>query len=411
MTSETSANPDRPTEAWPVSAYQRDVLGLAFRLAPEPVAQQTYSLRMDEPLDIGRLRACWRRALMSDAALRLRFAFDNGEFRQWISDEIPRVEVVDLTGAPDPEAAAQEWLWREVGAPDRPDRPARLAAVVDRPDRFFLFISVHHALADGYGMNPVIATLDTSYKMKDVPHDQLAVPEPANEHNDRSAATYRRIIEDDEAYGASEQYTADRDGLLAALDGVEPALFPNRTSAARIARGHYNTMISGEYLDRVRATGVTVFAYLTAAVATYLATIHRTDQVVIGVPMLNRHSAQTYRTQGHRANVIPLPVRVDRDVPLARIAEQVTQQIRKLKKHQRFPYGELTRALNPDPAAPPDNPDRAARTRNRRAVFPALRSPCRWSEAELPVCTRCRSRPAHAASLRNRLPARTIARR
>ncbi|MEV5836836.1 amino acid adenylation domain-containing protein [Nocardia sp. NPDC052112] len=353
MTSETSTNPERPIEAWPVSAYQRDVLGLAFRLAPEPVAQQTYSLRMDEPLDIERLQACWQRALMSDDALRLRFAFANGEFRQWISNEIPPVEVIDLTGAPDPEAATQEWLWREVGAPERPDRPARLAAVVDRPDRFFLFISFHHALADGYGMNPVIATLDTSYKMKAVPLEQLAVPEPADEHTDRSVATYRGIIEDDEAYRASEQYTADRDGLLAALDGVEPALFPNRTSSPRIARGHYNTMISGEYLDRVRATGVTVFAYLTAAVATYLATIHRTDQVVIGVPMLNRHSAQTYRTQGHRANVVPLPVRIDRDVPLARIAEQVTQQIRKLKKYQRFPYGELTRARNPDPAAPP----------------------------------------------------------
>lgn len=353
MTSEISATPERSTEAWPVSAYQRDVLGLAFRLAPEPVAQQTYSLRMDEPLDIERLQACWRRALMSDDALRLRFAFDNGEFRQWISDDIPPVEVIDLTGAPDPETAAQEWLWREVGAPERPERPARLAAVVDRPDRFFLYISVHHALADGYGMNPVIATLDTSYKLKDVPLDQLAVPEPANEHTDRSVATYRRIIEDDEAYRASEQYQADRDGLLAALDGVEPALFDNRTNSPRIARGHYSTMISGEYLDRVRATGVTVFAYLTAAVATYLATIHRTDQVVIGCPMLNRHSAETYRTQGHRANVVPLPVRVDRDVPLAAIAQQVTQQIRKLKKHQRFPYGELTRALNPDPAAPP----------------------------------------------------------
>ncbi|MEV6139285.1 amino acid adenylation domain-containing protein [Nocardia sp. NPDC051990] len=353
MTSETRTNPERTSEAWPVSAYQRDVLGLAFRLAPEPVVQQTYSLRVDEPLDIERLQACWQRALMGDDALRLRFAFEDGEFRQWISNEIPPVEVIDLTDAPDPEAATQEWLWREVGAPERPDRPARLAAVVDRPDRFFLLISVHHALADGYGMNTVIATLDTGYKMKDVPLEQLAVPEPANEHTDRSVATYRRIIEDDEAYRASEQYSADRDGLLAALDGVEPALFPNRTSSPRIARGHYNTMISGEYLDRVRATGVTAFAYLTAALATYLATIHRTDQVVIGVPMLNRHSAETYRTQGHRANVVPLPVRVDRDVPLSRIAEQVTQQIRKLKKHQRFPYSELTRALNPDPAAPP----------------------------------------------------------
>ncbi|MFI9505408.1 amino acid adenylation domain-containing protein [Nocardia sp. NPDC052566] len=353
MTSEKAEVPDRSSEAWPVSAYQRDVLGLAYRFAPEPVVQQTYSLRMDEPLDLGRLQACWQRALMFDDSLRLRFAFADGEFRQWISNDIPQVEVIDLTGEPDPEAAAQGWMWRAVGDPERPDRPARLVAVVDRPDRFFMYMSVHHAVFDGYGMNHLIATLDTSYKLKDVPLDKLAIPDPVPEEADRSAATYARIAEDDAAYHASEQYEKDREGLLAALTGVEPALFPGRSASPRIARGHYITMISGEFLNRIRATGYTIFAYTTAAVAAYLSTVHRTDQVVIGCPMLNRHSAETYRTAGHRANVVPLPVRVDRAASLADLAAEVTQQIRKLKKHQRFPYGDLTRALNSDPTAPP----------------------------------------------------------
>ncbi|MFQ6326153.1 amino acid adenylation domain-containing protein [Nocardia sp. CWNU-33] len=354
MTSETSATPERPDEAWPVSAYQRDVLGLAFRLAPDPVAQQTYSFRMDEPLEIARLQACWERALMSDDALRLRFSFEDGEFRQWVCDDIPEVEVFDLTDAPNPVAAAQEWLWRAVADPELPGRPARLAAVVDRPDRFWMFISVHHALADGYGLNPLIALLNDSYTKSDgVPLAELAKPESPTEHTDRSVTTYRAIAEDDRAYRESEQYTRDRDALLTALDGIEPALFTGRSERPKVVRGHYSTMIPGDFLDRIRATGFTVFAYTTAAVAAYLTAIHRTDQVVIGCPMLNRHSAETFRTQGHRANVVPLPVRVDRNVPLAQVAAEVTQQIRGLKKHQRFPYGDLARALNSDPSAPP----------------------------------------------------------
>ncbi|WP_228002531.1 amino acid adenylation domain-containing protein [Nocardia australiensis] len=354
MTSETSATPERPSEAWPVSAYQRDVLGLAFRLAPDPVAQQTYSFRMDAPLDLPRLQACWQRALMSDDALRLRFELADGQFRQWVSDDIPEVEVFDLTGEPDPVAAAQEWLWRAVADPELPGRPARLAAVVDRPDRFWMFLSVHHALADGYGMNPLIALLNDSYTKSDgVSLEELAQPEPPNEYTDRSVDTYRAIAAEDQAYRESEQYTQDRDALLAALDGVEPALFSGRSERPKVVRGHHSTMISGEFLQRIRDTGFTVFAYTTAAVAAYLTAIHHTDEVVIGCPMLNRHSAETFRTAGHRANVVPLPVRVDREVPLAQVAAEVTQQIRNLKKRQRFPYGDLARALNSDPSAPP----------------------------------------------------------
>ncbi|WP_067654996.1 amino acid adenylation domain-containing protein [Nocardia harenae] len=353
MTTEKQGGQGESAETWPVSPYQRDVLGVAFRLAPEPVAQAVLSFRIDAPLDPPRLQACWERVLRGDDSLRLRFGFADGEFRQWVSDDIAPVRVADLTGEPDPEAAAQRWMWREVGAADTPEHPARLAAVVDRPDRFFLFISVHHAMMDGYGLNLIIAQLDSAYRMTGVPLDQLARPEPVNEHTDRSAATYRAIAAADAAYLASAEYEADRATLLANLDGVRPALFPGRSGRPLVVRGHYGTMIPGEFMDRVRATGFSVYAYTAAALAAWLTAVHRTDEVVLGVPMLNRATPETFRTLGHRTNAVPLRVRVDRDQPLAALAAQVAQQIKVGKRHQRFPFGDLTKALAPDPTSPP----------------------------------------------------------
>ncbi|MFC8046863.1 amino acid adenylation domain-containing protein [Nocardia sp. NPDC057353] len=353
MTTEKQGGQGDSATTWPVSPYQRDVLGVAFRMAPEPVAQAVLSFRIDEPLDLPRLQACWERVLRGDDSLRLRFGFEGGEFRQWVSEDIPPVRVADLTGDPDPEAAGQRWMWQEVGAADTPEYPARLAAVVDRPDRFYLFVSVHHAMMDGYGLNLLIAQLDSAYRMTDVPLDQLAQPEPVTEYTDRSAATYRAIAEADAAYLGSAEYESDRATLLANLDGVRPALFPGRSGRPLVVRGHYGTMIPGEFMDRVRATGFSVYAYTAAALAAWLTAVHRTDEVVVGVPMLNRTTPETFRTLGHRTNAVPLRVRVDREQPLSALAAQVAQQIKAGKRHQRFPFGDLTKALAADPTAPP----------------------------------------------------------
>uniref|UniRef100_UPI00245693C3 hypothetical protein n=1 Tax=Nocardia asiatica TaxID=209252 RepID=UPI00245693C3 len=39
--------------------------------------------------------------------------------------------------------------------------------------------------------------------------------------------------------------------------------------------------------------------------------------------------------------------------PLSAVATEVAAQIRELKRYERFPYGDLARALSSDPTAPP----------------------------------------------------------
>ncbi|WP_067477354.1 amino acid adenylation domain-containing protein [Nocardia amamiensis] len=352
MTSEPSATPHRP-EAWPVSAYQRDVLSVAFRYGPAPVTRNAYCAFMDEPFDMARLQAVIRRAVLGDAALRLRFEFSEGRFWQWISDDVPEVELIDLSWASDPAAARQEWVRRANLTPSPPRRPFRVAALVDRPDHYYLYVAMHHAMLDGWGVNALWAVLVDNCSRSDLSLEQLAEPEPVTEETDRGVRTYRKIAAEHEEYLSSPQWVADRDALVRRFEGVVPALFSGRASTPNVDRGRRRVVVEPAFLDRIRATGFSVFAFTVSALAAYLTTVHRSEEVVIGVPMLNRHSAETFRTAGHRTNVVPLRIRVDPAQPLSAVASEVAAQIRELKRYERFPYGDLARALSSDPTAPP----------------------------------------------------------
>ncbi|WP_051407051.1 non-ribosomal peptide synthetase [Nocardia sp. CNY236] len=353
MTSEPSSVPDRPAEAWPVSAYQRDLLSVAFRYAPSPVTRHACCAYIADPFDLSRVQAVVRRVLLGDDALRLRFEFSGGRFWQWVSDELPDVELVDFSGAADPAAARRDWVNHANMAPSPPQQPCRVAALVDNPDTFHLYVSMPHAMVDAWGMNVLWASLIHNYCNPDLSLELLAEPEPATEHTDRSVVTYRSIAAEHEEYLSSAQWVADRDAMVQRFDGVVPALFSGRAATPNVDRGHRRILVESAFLDRIRATGFSVFAFTVSGLAAYLTAIHRCDEVVIGVPMLNRRTEATFRTAGHRTNVLPLRIRVDKTQPLSHVASAVAAQIRELKRYESFPYGDLARALSSDPTAPP----------------------------------------------------------
>ncbi|MFR9753182.1 amino acid adenylation domain-containing protein [Nocardia sp. 004] len=308
---------------------------------------------MNEPFDMARLQAVVRRTLFGDDAFRLRFEFSEGRFWQWVSDELPEVELIDLTWSSDPEAARRNWVNQANVTPAISEQTCRVAALVDGSDHFYLYVSIHHAIMDGWGANLLWAALVDNYSRSDLPLEQLAEPDPVTEHTDRSLRTYRKIAAEHEEYLSSAQWVADREALVHRFEGVVPALFSGRASTPKVDRGRREMMVEPAFLERIRDTGFSVFAFSVSALAVYLTAVHRCEEVVIGVPMLNRHSQETFRTAGHQTNVLPLRIRVDPAEPLSSVAAAVTTQIRELKRHERFPYGDLARALNSDPTAPP----------------------------------------------------------
>ncbi|MEU0875914.1 amino acid adenylation domain-containing protein [Nocardia brasiliensis] len=325
-----------PTKSWPLTAYQRDIMAIASRHPDLPIVQAAGYSHIEQSVDIARITRCIELAYLRNDALRLRITTVDGELRQHLSDDTPEVEVLDFSTAPDPEQACQEWMLaanRRVVSAD--SQMLRFAVLVDGPDSFYLFGRMHHAGGDGWALNIVTGQIITEYE-SEAPTEALPLYQ---------MPSYLAYAERTAEYQATPSWAADRDWFVDYLADVRPALFPRTATLDTVERGMHSLRLDRELVNGLRATGISLFSVTSAAIAAYLAMTHRTDEVVLGVPMLNRNTPEEMLTVGDFTNVAPLRVRLTGAPTLLQVAAQIAAEVRELKKRQGFPYGDIVRAL------------------------------------------------------------------
>ncbi len=91
------------SQMWPLTGYQRDIVATGMRYPDRPVVQVVGHFRLTGTADMDWLRECVRRVHMRNDALRLRFELADDGLRQWVSTDVPELEIVDFTGETDPE--------------------------------------------------------------------------------------------------------------------------------------------------------------------------------------------------------------------------------------------------------------------------------------------------------------------
>lgn len=141
------------SDTFPLSPSQLSLL-VAQQLRPEvPVTIAQY-VDVDGPLDIAVLTAASKQTGREIGSGYLRLVEVDGTPRQWLDvDMDDHLDVVDLRGEPDPEAAAQDWMHREHTTPMDPfvDRLVRMAVLLLRDNRYYWYSRIHHVALDGFG--------------------------------------------------------------------------------------------------------------------------------------------------------------------------------------------------------------------------------------------------------------------
>ncbi|WP_330184288.1 amino acid adenylation domain-containing protein [Nocardia sp. NBC_01503] len=319
-----------------LTGYQQDVVAIGARYPALAVVQGAICLRFAGAPDISRLRECVERVQWRHDALRLRFAQRGDEFVQWVADAVAGLEVVECA---DGSGEFTEWTTRATATVLPVDGPlVRFAAVLDGPE-WGLFYQYHHAAADGWAANLLLAQVCADY------FDGIG--------GAAEAPSYLTFVDRWSEYRGSTRWVEDRTALWNRMSGLEPALFP-RSGSLRDRRRHRHTLrIERAAMDRVRATGRTVFTVVSAAIAAYLHRVHRGGDMVLGVALLNRASREELRMIGDLGNILPLHVPVDDTLPLLRVADQVAAEVRELQRRQRYPFGALLTALRAQAGAMP----------------------------------------------------------
>ncbi|MFI8195151.1 amino acid adenylation domain-containing protein [Streptomyces sp. NPDC085942] len=334
-----------------LTGYQRDIWAAEARTPGNCQFNVLVHERLSGAVDRELLGACLARAVREHDAFRLRFGEDDeGVPRvRRITEEpdagAPPFEHIDLSGGPDPAGAVRIWCEQELGRPlDLGGGPLFRAAVVDEgPQAVHLVLTSHHIVTDAWALNALTLRILSDYRSRLSGENFPAADEKAAEPAGRtgSASYWDSIRKGDSAFGETDREN-DRAFYREYLTGVEPALF-TRSGATRPGRGRHSFPVGEELVGRILDAGASPFPYLLSAFAVCLGRIHQADEVVFGVPFLNRRTEGERSIVGQFANNLPVRIPVAEDLPLVELAERVRRQIDRLRQHERLPYGDILR--------------------------------------------------------------------
>ncbi len=321
----------------PLTAYQQDIWAANSLFPDLPQFNCFITDRFTGEVDVDLLKECLRRAVDRNDAFRLRIDPQDGTPGQWAEDEAFDIPTVDFSAADEPRAACEAWIKDAFDAPIEVERRRLFAIAVlkEREDVVRTYVKVHHIVADAWGLNLFMSQVRAEYDRA----------RRTGEFDDPPARSYLDFAEEQRRYQASDDHEQDRAFFQERLKDVAPAFFRRAAPAGSRRSARHSFLIERALIDRIRERGDSVFAYVASAFAVYLSRIHGSDEVVLGVPLMNRTTAGQKQTVGHFANTLPLRIAPGNDRTMSDLVADVQAATRALKPHERFALGDLLRSV------------------------------------------------------------------
>jgi amino acid adenylation domain-containing protein len=325
-------------------------LGLAQRavwfdaqLADSPSAYTLVRLaRIHGDFDAGAARQALTLVVARHDALRLRVDADLP--RQWLheSSDAP-FEVVDLSGAPDPEASLRAFvgasLERAMPLGDRALFELQLVKLGAREHAALL--RCHHLLADEVAVSLVLRYWLGAY---------CALTSDAPVELDPPSSFVAEIASD-LAYAESERHAADLAYWKARFATPSPPLLEARRSERADAAGAVRSatwlLADGPYERFAAATaraGVTPQRAIFALLAVVLGRRYGLTDVTLGMALHRRNAANAH-VVGMLAGTIAIRLETSGDASLREVVRAASVRIDEDLRHQRLPIDALSRAL------------------------------------------------------------------
>jgi amino acid adenylation domain-containing protein len=297
------------------------------------------------PLDVAVFEESLRRVVAATEVLGVTLVRTGTEVAQLLGTAPAwTLRRVDVTGEPDPHAAALKWLRADFAQPVDVDAgPLFGYALLRLSDAHYIWGQrYHHITIDGYSCSLVAARVAAAYTAL---VSGVDVPVPSGD--------LAGLIALDTEYGASEQYRADRAHWLERAAGLpEPVSLSPRAPAAPGPFHRSGDDLPAEQVTRLRelaaGTGTRWSRVALATMALQLSRAAGVQDVVLGLAVTTRTTPVAKQTPGMASTVLPLRVSVRPDTRVGELVARTAAATADLLAHQRFRGEELARELGRD---------------------------------------------------------------
>lgn len=298
---------------------------------------------IDGPFDLALFRRALAHLVAESEALRLVPLADGGQ-RLLATYEAPLKEV-DLSTAAEPLSAMRSWWQNWMVEPFAFDGtpPWRFALLRYSDCLHGLTIQFHHLIMDGWGTSQVMQRWAAIYNA--LVRGEMPAP--------TSDPGYRQFVAESLEYRNSSAFEKDAAFWQEQVPVLPPPLFERRyrletQGGLPSAHLHTENLPRADY-DRLAAVatglGATHFTFLIAVLAAYFSRAYGRQEVLIGLPSLNRSSKRYRETQGMFVGVFPLLLRVLPEMTFRELLDSVGLALKAAIRHQRYPISEVARSL------------------------------------------------------------------
>ncbi|MER6427703.1 amino acid adenylation domain-containing protein [Streptomyces sp900105245] len=334
----------RPARRRPLLAAQEGIW-TGQQLDPDSPAYNTAEyVCIEGPVDAAVFALALHHVVAETEALNVTYVAD-GTGRPWqletpVTDWQPHT--VDLTGEPDPRAAAAAWMTGDLARPvDLARGPVFGHALLKTgAEQYLWYHRVHHIALDGFGLSLVARRVAQVYTA-------LVAGEPIP---DSGFGTLDSVRAEEQAYRESDRHAGDRAHWNTRYADRPPVASPAGRSALPAHTFHRRvTDLGPDRADALRAVArelaVTWSEVLLAVTAAHLHRVTGAPETVLSLPVMGRLGSVALRVPAMVRNILPLRVPVTAGDTLRVLAARVSGELRAALPHQRYRYEQLRRDL------------------------------------------------------------------
>ncbi|WP_020589049.1 non-ribosomal peptide synthetase [Desulfobacter curvatus] len=330
---------------YPLSLIQEDIWLSQMIHNEIPLYNIGGNFKINGYIDVDIYIETQHRVIRQNDAFRMVFHKGEGLPSLSFSDTAREMVLKDFSHHADPDKAAMQWWQKEFCKPFEiyDAQLSRYFLLKTSEESFYYAMCAHHLTMDGYCFALLKQRLLENYN---------ALINGSEEPG--SQPSYVDFITNDLAYRSSDAFSQAKAYWSEKFETIPRPMISRRyaagygTTATPSAFSHiwfppdfYDQLI--KYSKQHQGN---VFFLMAAVLYTYFLRTTDIKQFVFSIPLLNRPTPEFMETMGPFVNVVPVCLDFGLDIDIQAFFELLKTQLKESFPHQRFPLGEINRAIN-----------------------------------------------------------------